>query len=156
MYHTLIRVDTVKVDNKSILGGVFSCAWAMLFVSFNLPATASAEDVYNASSMYPSDYIGNKLLKILSIIGDIPIPEIYQDKQDEYICLYKQTYFNKKKRLFSELSGLIKEVSCHKQVPLMLAYRRIKINEDIIVYEDDYQVVVNTPKLSFSDTLKFL
>lgn len=77
------RIEARDFDSERTVGGYVSAALAMTFKALGMQPTDSAEELAEALKKADNEN-ALEIYKLMSILGDIPQPEIYVNHRDSY------------------------------------------------------------------------
>lgn len=133
------RVETVEWETKKIRGGYISALEALFLDTLGLKPGCSAEE-WAEAVRNSADPEMRELWISTAVLGDIPVPDVYEEDKENNICLYQEYEFEEERMEFDYISELLKERTEGK---LCLIAREFDIPDEELLYEDGYQVVVS-------------
>lgn len=135
---TFYRIETLNMDEGgSPVGGYMRAVDAMLCIKLGISPKHTAEELHKAVNSSDDPDV-QELMVCMSLLCDIPIPDIYKENQDNMYCLYNKAEYDEAVYILNRLRGIMIDT-----IPAYaFRHKKFKLSDDEIVYEDPYQVVI--------------
>ena len=133
------RVETMDYEDGVTVGGYVSASLAMTYKALCLMPGCSAEVLCTALKHTDSKN-ALTIYRNMAVLGSIAQPEVYVNDKPNHYCLYTQDEFLAVIPAFEEIDKVIREES---DGLYFLIYRRVKIPDEAIIYEDEDQIVIS-------------
>lgn len=122
---TYYRVETVDSIDGTVRGGYMAALHAYILLKYG--PEADIKDIKDG------------LLPSLVYLCDIPVPEIYSNNKEDYICLYTEYGFIEAGSVLQDLNSYVMD----ELGDMELFVKRFNLASSEIVYEDEYQIVIH-------------
>jgi hypothetical protein len=134
-----VRVECVDKRTGESCGG-YMCAIMMMLAwlldeSPDINMELFAEKLGNTENLAVQE-----LLASLMCLGDIPKPSIYEADKANNVCLYTESEFCEAIFDLADVADKLVEIMRGKYA---LQYKQFAIEEEDILYEDPYQIVIS-------------
>lgn len=136
---TFYRIETLDMDG----GGIPKCGYmatvnTLLCLKLGIEPNHTAEELQKALN----DNMDNKDVKTLwtcmMLLSDIPIPEVYKENQNNLYCLYSKEEYQEA----ADALNMLRDIMFELMPQLAFRYKKFKLKDSEIIYEDTYQVVI--------------
>ena len=134
-----IRVETFDCKTYNSLGGYMCAAHTLLAILLNTTPAQDAEELDRMIGESDDPRVA-ELLSAMMALTDIPIPDIYTNVKENHICLYLPREFDECYEDLTYISTLLSKETRGRKI---LIWKEFDLNEDEILYEDMYQIVIS-------------
>lgn len=134
-----IRVETFDSKTEKSLGGYMCAAHSLLARLLYTTPTQDAEELDRLIGESDDPRVA-ELLSAMMALADIPFPDIYSNDKENHICLYLPSEFDECYEDLTYISSLLCNETGGRKV---LIWKEFDLNEDEILYEDMYQIVIS-------------
>ena len=131
------RVETIN-DKGRTIGGYVSALFYLFSQVLNVNPDKIDENLIKASIGSSPEF--DKLFMMMRLLCDIPKPEEFIKNRENY-CLYqKDTFMNDEIYELQTLDNILRDKTDDY---FALICKKFLLNEDELIYEDEYQVVIS-------------
>lgn len=133
-----VRIECVNKETEESIGGCISALCVFLACRLGIGPT---EDIEFLTEKFQESKDTDKatLYYIIFTLSDLPIPEVYLNDRENYVCLYEEDEFCEVMDALDLLCDMMKNAGW--KFTLMGKY--FNLEEDEIVYSDGYQIVIS-------------
>nr|MCR5157365.1 hypothetical protein [Butyrivibrio sp.] len=131
------RIETINMDEGIPLSGYMSTVTQLMEYKLGIKRGYTAEELQAAINK-SNDLDAKRLVVCLAMLCDIPVPEIYDKNRDNMYCLYGKDEFMEAVDILNSIYDIM-----FRTVPaLSFRYKKFKLKDTEIAYEDLYQIVI--------------
>ena len=139
MKETYIRVECIDNVTGESRGG-YVCAIIMMFaLMLGVSPNIDRDELSGMLDTTQDPEVQDLLLAFVDL-GDIPKPDVYEADKMNRVCLYTESEFYEAVYDLADVAEmLLDKMGCRYS----LLYKQCVIEEEAILYEDPYQIVIS-------------
>jgi hypothetical protein len=139
MKEVYIRVECVDKSTGESRGGYMCAIMMMLAILLDVSPDIDMELFVEKLDKTENPIVQNLLVSLI-YLGDIPKPNIYEADKVNNVCLYTENEFYEAIYALASVADMLVEITDDQY---SLQYKQFVIEEEDILYEDLYQIVLS-------------
>lgn len=133
------RVESIRTSTQESLGGYMGAVNTLLALKLNIRPDFTAKELQKAL-LRSNDMEIHEIFFVVTELSDIPQPDIYTEDRNNMCCLYHLSESGAVLPHLRYISTQFRQITSG-QFALICKY--FDINDDLILYDDDTQVVIS-------------
>ena len=134
-----VRVETYDYKTDKTRGGFIAATQTLLAMKLGVQPSYTEEELSELIKQSDDPEV-HELFSMIYALSDIPHPDVYVQDKENTVCLYQYSEFEECYEELVEISMMLRDVTDDK---MCLIYKEFDLEEEELLYEDDYQVVIS-------------